>query len=91
MKKTLLTFAFILTMALGASAQGGLFKYGAVSDESYYGSARQDNGGLLSLPTTHGNTDDVNAPLGSGLAILAGLGGGYLLAKRRKDHLTLFR
>lgn len=39
MKKTILTLAIVLGLALGASAQwgGGLFQRGAVSDEDYYG------------------------------------------------------
>ena len=89
MKKTSLTLAILFALTIGASAQwgGGLFQYGAVKDEDYYGaSIRQNDGGLLSLPTMHGEEQDINAPLGSGIAVLMGLGGAYLVAKRRKEE-----
>ena len=86
MKKLLLTVAIIFGLGIGVYAQGGLFQYGAVSDEEYYGAG--DRGGgtapLLGLPS-HGQTDNQTAPLGSGIAVLLGLGGAYLLAKRRKE------
>ena len=41
------------------------------------------NGGLV-LPGSHGQTDDSNAPLGSGIAVLMGLGAAYTLKKRRE-------
>ena len=34
----------------------------------------------------HGSTEDVNVPLGSGLAVLVSLGGTYLLRKKRKEE-----
>ena len=40
------------------------------------------NGGLV-LPGSHGQTDDSTAPLGSGIAVLMGLGAAYTLKKRR--------
>ena len=43
MKKALLTISIIFTMAVSASAQGGLFQYGAVSDENYYGAGNRTN------------------------------------------------
>lgn len=86
MKKALLTIAIIFTMAVSASAQGGLFQYGAVSDENYYGAGNRTNEGLLSLPTTHGGTEDVTAPLGSGALLLIGLGAAYAVKKQRKSH-----
>ena len=80
--------AILLGISFGAFAQygGGLFQYGADKDEDYYGaSIRQNDGGLLSLPTMHGEEQDINASLGSGIAVLMGLGGAYLLAKRKKE------
>ena len=41
------------------------------------------NGGLM-LPTEHGQTNDTSAPLGSGIAVLMGLGAAYTLKKRRE-------
>ena len=87
MKKALLTIAIILTMTLGAAAQGGLFQYGAVSDEEYYGAGNRTGEGLLelNLPNGHGNTDDTAAvPLGSGALLLVGFGAAYAVNKRRK-------
>jgi hypothetical protein len=40
---------------------------------------------VLTLPSGHGATDDTNAPLGSGIAVLMGLGAAYLVGKRRKE------
>lgn len=84
MKKVALTIAIVLGISLCASAQwgGGLFQRGAVMDEEYYGAGYR-NDPMINLPS-HGQTDDQSAPLGSGIAVLAGLGGAYLLAKRRK-------
>ena len=40
----------------------------------------------LSLPGGHGNTNDFDGSLGSGVAVLLGLGGAYLVAKKRKEE-----
>ncbi len=94
MKKLTLTIAIVLGMTLGLSAQqqgGGLFERGYVSDEVYYNSGSYygdyfDNlrGGLINLPD-HGETDNQDAPLGSGIAVLLGLGAAYAVAKKRKE------
>ena len=86
MKKTILTIALLLGLSLGVYAQGGLFGYGAVSDEDYYGASDRTGGTtpLLSLPTTHGETNDQTAPLGSGALLLIGFGAAYALKKKNK-------
>lgn len=87
MKKTLLTIAIVFTMTFSASAQGGLFGYGTVSDEDYYGAGYRTGEGLLefNLPNGHGNTNDTAAvPLGSGALLLVGFGAAYAVNKRRK-------
>jgi len=40
------------------------------------------------LPTQHGATGDQNAdgPIGSGIAVLLGLGGAYLVGKKRREE-----
>ena len=87
MKKTIITLAIIFGLGLGAYAQGGLFGYGAVSEEEYYGAGNRDGSApLLSLPNTHGETTDAPAPLGSGIAVLMGLGVAYLVGKKRKEE-----
>ena len=87
MKKTLTTLAILLGMTLCATAQngGGLFQRGSMPDEDYYEDSyyRTGNGGLINLPDAHGQSGDANAPLGSGIAVLAGLGAAYLITKKR--------
>ena len=88
MKKTIITLAIIFGLGLGAYAQGGLFGYGAVSDEEYYGAGWYDgntrdglDAGLLGLPS-HGQTDNQTAPLGGGALLLIGFGAAYALKKK---------
>ncbi len=38
------------------------------------------------LPSSHGLTSDSNVPMGSGIAVLMGLGAAYLVGKRRKEE-----
>ncbi len=45
---------------------------------------RQTTPGLM-LPGEHGLTQDQDTPLGSGIAVLMGLGAAYLVGKRRKE------
>ena len=84
MKKTITTVAILIGMTLAGMAQqgGGLFERGYVSDET-----TNPRGGesLLSLPGSHGSNTDADAPLGSGIAVLVGLGAAYLLGKQRKE------
>lgn len=41
--------------------------------------------GTLNLPNMHGLDGDQDTPIGSGIAVLAALGGAYLLRKKRKE------
>ena len=92
MKKLALTIAIVLGLSLSTFANpngGGLFQRGMV-DEEYYGMGYYNNGmrttGAPMLPS-HGLPDNQNAdgPLGSGIAVLLGLGAAYLVGKRRKE------
>ena len=67
----------------GNQGQFGLFGMG----EGIYNNRLTGNG-PLALPNVHGNEFDQNAetPLGSGIALLAGLGAAYLVAKRRREE-----
>lgn len=95
MKKTLLTFAIVLGISMSSFAQwgGGLFQYGEVSDQDYYGSAWyaldqnnefQRNSLLLPGLPIHGETNNMDAPLGGGALLLIGFGAAYALKKRSK-------
>ena len=89
MKKTLTTLAILLGMTFCAMAQngGGIFQRGTMPDEAYYGDYDNRNGSLIlpNLPNQHGSPNDANGPLGSGIAVLVGLGAAYALKKRKED------
>ncbi|MBQ6770383.1 MAG: hypothetical protein IJP44_05325 [Bacteroidales bacterium] len=72
-------------MTLCATAQngGGLFERGYVSNEA---SNPRSGESLLSLPGSHGSDSDADAPMGSGIAVLMGLGVAYVVAKKRKEE-----
>ena len=85
MKKQILTTAIILSLGLGAFAQGGLFQKG--EDPEY-----QTRDVMPMMPNQHGVQTDANgngkpvSPLGSGIAMLLTLGGAYLVAKKRNEE-----
>ena len=87
MKKIALTIAIILGLGLTSFADpnqgGGLFQRGATSEDMYFGSNRDATTPML---PTHGLDDNQNAdsPLGSGIAVLLGLGAAYAVGKNRK-------
>ena len=93
MKKLALTIAILLGLGLStfANPNGGLFQRGMV-DEEYYGMGYYNNGMRTNsnnpLLPTHGaiTNQDADAPLGSGLAVLALLGGAYLVGKRHRKE-----
>ena len=88
MKKIALTIAVVLGMTIGASAQyfgdngqpngGGLFGRGETRDG--------DNSGSVSTPLlpAHGQSENQDAPLGSGALMLVGFGAAYALAKKNR-------
>ena len=98
MKKLIITFSIIFGMCFSAMAQdnfaqqgGGLFQRGDTPNYNFFADWADlgwvRDGALLGLPSDHGLTDDQSsAPLGSGIALLAALGGAYLVAKRRKEE-----
>lgn len=79
MKKLALTIAIVLTMGLSASAQSMLQK------EDHF----RDNAELTTpVIPNYGQTSDQNGengPLGSGIAVLLGLGAAYMVGKKRKE------
>lgn len=90
MKKTMTTLTLVLALSVSAVAQqgGGLFQRGAVSDETYYGYYTNDckTGAATPGLPNHGETDNQDAPLSSGIAVLVTLGAAYAFSKsnRRK-------
>ena len=95
MKKLTLTIAIILGMAMTSFANDGLFnrannaQNGASGYSFFSGSRLGDEGeGVFSMPGLpgHGEGTDQPAPLGSGIAVLMGLGAAYMVAKKRREE-----
>ena len=73
-----------MTLGFGAKAQIGL------TDAFFNDWAQSDlmrDITLISLPNEHGLSEDVTAPLGSGLIILSALGAGYAVSRRRNSKM----
>ena len=82
MKKLALIIAIVLTMGLGAYAQdGGLLNRGI----SFNKQEQTNRDGMMNLPN-HGETTDQDSPLGSGVAVLLGLGAAYFVSKKRNEE-----
>ena len=82
MKKIYLTLVLVIVMSFNVFAQhsDGFFK---TNDDLYN---RMDNpNGMLNMPSgVLGATNNESAPLGNGLVILAALGAGYAIKKRKQ-------
>ena len=88
MKKLIITTAIVLGFGLTTFADpngGGLFQRG-ITDEEYYGAGNWRTTENTPLLPNHGQTDSQDAPLGTGIALLAGLGAAYLVAKKRREE-----
>ena len=87
MKKLLLTIAIVLGMGMMSFAQ----EVEVYEEAGLFGKAPgvfRGNGdeSLLNVPDFDKEEDaDADTPLGSGIALLMGLGGAYLVGKRRKE------
>ena len=93
MKKLILTSAIILGISLTTFADGGLFQRGynaknGFSGYTYFGATemgeRTTDPLRPGLPA-HGENTNQPAPVGSGIAVLLGLGAAYMVAKKRKE------
>ena len=88
MKKLSLTIAIVLGLSLTTFANpndGGLFQRGAASEPAateLYGIRAEGNPRL----PNHGLADNQDAPIGSGVAVLLGLGAAYMVAKKRREE-----
>ena len=93
MKKLTLTLTLILGLTMTTFADGGLFnrgnnaKYGQASGYTYF-SAKDTGSGDVATPVLppHGSENNNPAPLGSGIAVLVGLGAAYMVAKKRREE-----
>ena len=84
MKKLALTIAIVLGLSMTTFAEGGgLFQRGAEQNQTS-GVYNRNNGPMLPAHNSDQN-GDADAPLGTGIALLAGLGAAYLIGKRRKE------
>ena len=82
MKKLIMTIAIVLGLCATSFADpngGGLFQRGESTEQ---GMTRTDT---PMLPT-HGETGNQDAPVGSGIAVLLGLGAAYLVGKKRREE-----
>lgn len=94
----MITLSLVMGLAISTQAQyfsnkdgqgGGLFGRGSVADEVYYGAGFGQNSllndnGLPGIPNGHDLEGDQPAPVGSGVALLIGLGSVYCLVRKRK-------
>ena len=96
MKKLTLTIAIILGMTMTTFAEGGgLFNRGnnarnGASGYSYFSTdgisdIQRDNFDAPLLPM-HGETENQDAPLGSGIVALMSLGAAYMVAKKHREE-----
>ena len=79
MKKLILTIAIVLGLGTASFAQGSLFNRDGNDQEEM-----RDNRGFGPNLPGHGETDDQNAPIGSGALLLIGLGAAYAMTKKSK-------
>lgn len=96
MKKLTLTIAIILGITMTSFAEGGLFqrdynaangKSGYVYYERNYSLFDRTNDNIEPLLPGHGSDENESAaPLGSGIAVLMGLGAAYMVAKKRREE-----
>ena len=86
MKKTVLTIAIVLGLGLTTFADpngGGLFQRGAERTEN--NGSRDVTSPMLPNHNQMGN-QDADGPIGSGIAVLVGLGAAYALGKKRREE-----
>ena len=88
MKKLAITIAIVLGLSMTSFADpdgGGLFQRGAAPEQTE-GVFR--GGTLTKTPNfpNHGEEGNQEAPLGSGIAVLLGLGAAYMVGKKRREE-----
>jgi len=92
MKKLTLTIAILLGITMTTFADGGLFnrannaKNGASGYVYFNTKADPVTQDVTPLLPGHGESTNQPAPLGSGIAVLVGLGAAYMVAKKRREE-----
>ncbi len=91
MKKQIITLTIILGMAMTGFAQSSMFhreNSGNNGNAIYQGRSFFTKEGGTPTPSNpgHGQGDNQNAPLGSGIAMLTALGAAYLVGKKRREE-----
>ena len=90
MKKLIMTIAIVLSMGAMTFAQDisaetyeerGLFGKGGIFSKL----GEDEDPLMIGLPDEHEMNGNQDTPLGSGIAVLMGLGAAYLVGKRRKE------
>ena len=91
MKKQIITLTIILGMAMTGFAQGGSMFHRENSGDNGNAVYESRGGGSMfktdrvpGLPG-HGSDESQDAPLGSGIVMLLGLGAAYAVAKKRNE------
>ena len=86
MKRLVLTIVVVLGLSMTTFAQGGgLFQRGAQSEQTEGFMNRGDSKNPFLPIHGSGTNEDANGPLGSGIAVLLGLGAAYAWSKNRKE------
>ena len=91
MKKFIAITAILLGLSMTTFAQGGLFHRGAdapneAAEYSLSKGGQTRTEGTPLLPTHDGTGSNQPAPVGSGIAVLMGLGAAYLVGKKRREE-----
>ena len=93
MKKLIITITILLGLSLCTFADGdGLFNRGynaqnGFSGYTYFGTndmGNREGEVLMPMLPAHGQEGNQPAPVGSGIAVLVGLGAAYLVGKKHK-------
>ena len=89
MKKIALTLTIVLGLSMTTFADGGgLFQRGTNPEEQNgaFGNRATQEAPMLPAHNQTGNQDGDQVPMGTGIAVLATLGGAYLVAKKRREE-----
>ena len=84
-----MTIAIVLGLGLAtfANPNGGLFQRGNTPEETHFmGRTGTGDNPLLPAHNLQTNQDADPVPVGSGIAVLVGLGAAYLVGKKRREE-----